>query len=223
MPIHLEVLVEEPSAARCMEILIPRILAQGRCHATHRVLQFDSKQNLLRSLPDRLSGYRRLRRPDWRIVILVDEDRKDCTLLKSRLEGMCAQVGLRTRSSPDSEGLFTVVNRIAIEELEAWFFGDAEALRAAYPKLPAALESKAAYRDPDSIAGGTWEALERLLKRHGYHRGGLQKIRAAEEIATHMDPARNRSRSFCRFRDAVMELATLPVPTISAPVSSPLR
>jgi hypothetical protein len=31
------------------------------------------------------------------------------------------------------------LNRIAVEELEAWFFGDIEALRAVYPKLSATL------------------------------------------------------------------------------------
>lgn len=99
-----------------------------------------------------------------------------------------------------------VLNRIAIEELEAWFFGDVEALRAAYPKVPATLGSQARYRDPDAIVGGTWEALERVLQGKGYHRGGLQKIKAAKEIAAHMDPARNRSRSFRVFMEGLAAL-----------------
>jgi hypothetical protein len=67
------------------------------------------------------------------------------------------------------------------------------------------LHRKAGYRDPDAIKGGTWEALQRILQRAGYHQGGLQKIRAKSDIATHMDPDRNRSLSFRGFRDRLRE------------------
>ena len=99
----------------------------------------------------------------------------------------------------------SLVNRIAIEELEAWYFGDWPAVCAAYPKVSAHVASKAGYRDPDSIAGGTWEAFERVLQRHGYFRGGLAKIEAARALGAAIDPARNRSVSFGRLRDAVLE------------------
>ena len=39
-----------------------------------------------------------------------------------------------------------------------------------------------------------------------YHPGGLEKIRAAREISNHMDPDRNRSRSFQVFRDALRNI-----------------
>lgn len=55
-----------------------------------------------------------------------------------------------------------------------------------------------------AIKGGTWERLEQVLSR--YHAGGLQKLRAAEEIAQHMEPDRNRSKSFQVFRDALRDL-----------------
>jgi len=93
-----------------------------------------------------------------------------------------------------------------VEELEAWFFGDVSALIAAYPGVPATLAHRARFRDPDAISGGTWESLERVLQRAGHHTGGLEKLRAAREIAKHMDPERNRSRSFCGFRDRLREL-----------------
>ena len=101
---------------------------------------------------------------------------------------------------------FQVLNRLAIEELEAWFFGDIEALNAAYPRISLNLGNKAKYRDPDSIAGGTWEALERELKRVGYYSGGLSKISAAREISLHMVPERNRSHSFQVFRRGLLEI-----------------
>ena len=88
-----------------------------------------------------------------------------------------------------------------IEELEAWFFGDPDALRAAYPRVSRTLERKARYRDPDAVPGGTWEALLRVLQRAGYYKGvPLPKLEAANRIAQHMDPERNRSRSFQAFR-----------------------
>ncbi|MGD0827532.1 MAG: DUF4276 family protein [Desulfobaccales bacterium] len=54
-----------------------------------------------------------------------------------------------------------VLNRIAIEELESWFFGDGIALKTAYPGIPETLDKKSKYRNPDAIER-TWEALERL-------------------------------------------------------------
>jgi len=100
------------------------------------------------------------------------------------------------------------VNRLAVEELEAWFFGDVEAIAAAYPRVPRNLARKAPFRNPDRIKGGTWEALERVLQRAGHFPGGLGKIEAARAIARHMDPQRNRSRSFCVFRDALLEISS---------------
>lgn len=64
---------------------------------------------------------------------------------------------------------------------------------------------QAAYRHPDAILGGTWEAFERVLQRHGYFRGGLGKIEAARALGGVVEPSRNRSPSFARFRDALLE------------------
>jgi Domain of unknown function (DUF4276) len=141
------------------------------------------------------------------VVVVVDADRDDCRRLKSRLEEIAASSGLITRSSVGSGGRIQVLNRIAIEELEAWFFGDLEALRAAYPRLSASLAQRAGYRNPDAIRGGTWQALERELQRAGYYPGGLPKIEAARAIASRMAPDRNRSHSFQAFRSGLLDLA----------------
>ena len=58
-----------------------------------------------------------------------------------------------------------MVNGIAVEELEAWYFGDWVAVREVYPGLPATVSNKANYRNPDQIRGGTWEALSVYVKR----------------------------------------------------------
>ena len=66
-----------------------------------------------------------------------------------------------------------LVNRVVIEELEAWYFGDWEAVRSAYPRVSPTVPNQSRYRNPDSVQGGTWEAFERILKGHGYFRTGL--------------------------------------------------
>jgi hypothetical protein len=155
-------------------------------------------------LPDRLKGYKSWLPKDWRIAVLVDGDDQDCRRLKAELNEAARVAGLRIRSGAGSS--FQVLNRLAIEELEAWFFGDVDALRAAYPRIDPNLGKKAKYRNPDAIKGGTWEALEREFNRLGYHQEGLPKIAAARAIAAHMVPDRNRSKSFQAFRQGLLEL-----------------
>jgi hypothetical protein len=84
-------------------------------------------------------------------------------------------------------------------EIEAWYFGDVEALAKAYPGVPATLDRKEKFRNPDAIAGGTWETLERVLQRAGYYAGGLPKCELARRMAPRLEPGRNRSRSFQNF------------------------
>jgi hypothetical protein len=200
---HVELLVEESSAEAALSELLPRIIGEGNTCMIH---PYDGKPDLLDKLPSRLRGYAAWLPHDWFIAVLIDEDREDCLRLKQQLEQIAAQAGLSTRTRRQRRGRIQVVNRIAVEELEAWFFGDVQAICAAYPGVPLTLDQRAKFRDPDGIAGGTWEALEGVLQRAGHFKGGLAKIDAARSIARHMDPARNRSRSFRCFRDT---LATL--------------
>ena len=118
------------------------------------------------------------------------------------LDQAAAEARLLSRSDA-GERPWQVVNRIVIEELEAWYFGDWDAVRAAYPRVRPNIPRQARYRDPDAIQGGTWEAFERLLKRHGYFTTGLRKVEAARAVATHIDPARNSSRSFEKLRAVI--------------------
>lgn len=188
--------------AEFLRCVAPGLLPAG---ASFQVVEFGNKQQLLRKLPERLAGYRHWVTPGHVLVVVVDRDEDDCHALKARLEEIAAQAQLSTRSFP-KDGQFTVLTRLAIEELEAWYFGDWEAVRAAWPRVPADIPQKAGYRDSDSISGGTWEAFERVLQRAGYFRSGLRKVEAAQAIAPHIDPARSRSRSFQVFRDAILEL-----------------
>lgn len=101
-----------------------------------------------------------------------------------------------------------MVNRIVVEELEAWYFGDWEAVRAQYPRVPATVPQRRGYRDPDAIAGGTWEAFERVLQKHGYFEQGLAKIDAARCLGARIEPERQRSASFQTFHAALKETLT---------------
>lgn len=198
---HLEVLVEEPSVEAFLRAFLPRLLPQDR---TFQVHAFQGKSDLLGKLEARLRGYAAWLPADWRVVVVVDRDDDDCRKLKQQLETVATQVGLRTRTRAGN-AQWQLVNRVAIEELEAWYFGDWEAVRAAYPRVPGTVPRRHGFRDPDAIAGGTWEAFERVLQRHGYFKGGLAKIDAARAIGALVARERTQSRSFAVFCDAIAE------------------
>jgi len=101
-----------------------------------------------------------------------------------------------TKSGAPPNRSFQVVNRLAIEELAVWFFGDVEAIQKAYPRVSKTLQYRAGYRDCDAIAGGMHEALARWLSRARYYTERLPKTAVAQNIAPHTEPTRNPSRSF---------------------------
>lgn len=82
--------------------------------------------------------------------------------------------------------------------------GDWKAVREAYPRVSAGTPRQSRYRDPDDV-GRTWEAFERILKRHGYFRTGVRKREVARAIAAHLVPERNRSHSFGVLLDVIRE------------------
>ena len=194
--------MEEASLESALTQLLPKILPST---VTSKIHAFRGKPDLLSKLPNRLKGYQAWLPPDWKIVILIDEDREDCLKLKKQLEEIAISSGLITKSSCQKDKSFQVLNRIVVEELEAWFFGDVPAICQAYPKVSANLANQQPYRDPDAIKGGTWEALERVLKKAGYHPGGLEKYKASSEISQYMNPELNRSKSFQVFYQGLLE------------------
>ncbi len=199
--VHIEVLVEEPSMEAALRVLLPSLLGS----TSFEVYSHQCKNDLLARLPQRLRGYASWLPDDWRLVVVVDRDGDDCNALKARLERIAAEAGLRTRTAA-SGGSYQMASRLVIEELEAWYFGDWQAVRAAYPRVSGAIPAQAKYRDPDAIQGGTWQAFERVLQRGGYFRSGLRKIEAARAVAKHWEPDGNRSHSFVVFRDLLREM-----------------
>jgi hypothetical protein len=201
---HLEILVEESSMEAFLRELLPRLLGD---EVSFAVYPYQCKDDLLSKLPVRLVSYAKWLPETSRILVIVDRDDDDCKILKEKMEQMALDAGLRTRTAGAGEQ-WQVVNRIAIEELEAWYFGDWEAVRAAYSRVPQTILSQAKYHDSDAITGGTWEVFGRVLQRDGYFKGGLRKIEAARSIAAHRVPDRNCSKSFQVLRSALLEMAT---------------
>lgn len=184
-----------------LQAMLPRILPEG---STFDVYVFQGKHSLLKKLGNRLRGYTKWMPENYRVVVVTDRDSNDCRNLKEQLEAIAKESGLVTRSRADGDR-WQVVNRIAIEELEAWYFGDWEAVCRTYPRVSPHIPNQYRYRDPDAIRGGTWESFERIMQSHGYFRGGLTKVKAASTIGGNINPLRSRSKSFNIFYDATME------------------
>ncbi|MFZ2403944.1 MAG: DUF4276 family protein, partial [Methylobacter sp.] len=127
---HVELLVEEPSMETALRLLLPKVLDK----ISFEIYPYQCKDELLQRLPERLRGYARWVPNDWRIVVVVDRDDSECEELKTKLEQMARKAGLVTRTQARTANIpYVVVNRIVVEELEAWYFGDWAAVRSAYP------------------------------------------------------------------------------------------
>ena len=178
---------------------LPRILPQGW---TFKTYSHRGKTDILRKLKNRLSGYATWLPDHFRIVVLVDRDNDKCKELKSELESHCKRAGLKSKQATNNPN-WQVVTRIAIEELEAWYFGDWQAVCLAFPRVSTSIPNQAKYRHPDSIKGGTSEAFERILNKYGYIGQGASKVKTASAISQHIDPERSKSHSFKVFRDTL--------------------
>jgi len=187
--------------------LLPRILPFG---TTFEVHAFQGKSDLLGKLEARLKAYAQWMPADWRLMVIVDRDDDDCTALKQNLDDMATRAGLRVPARSRGSASWQVVNRIAIEELESWYFGDWEAVRSEFPRVSANIPQRQGFRDPDAILGGTWEAFERILQKHGYFREGLPKIATARSLGARLHIDECRSTSFRAFRSALLDALQSP-------------
>jgi hypothetical protein len=198
---HIEFLLEEESAEAALNILLPKLLPAG---TTWHCYPHRGKTDLFQRLPGRLKTYARqfLHQPDLRVVVLMDAD-TDCHRRKAELEKVVADEGLLTKTTAAGRH-FRVLTRLAVQELEAWFLGDREAIQAAYPRVRpqhfGGLDT-----NPDAIAD-TWETLWRVLQEGSYYKAGKAKVEWAETITPHLEPDRNRSASFQYFRQGIVEL-----------------
>lgn len=210
---HLEVLVEDASGKIALEALLPKVLGVPGSPHTWRIHAYKgighipknlhgstdpSKRLLLNRLPRLLAGYANTPGIDA-VMVVLDSDTRPCADFLTELKTISAN------------GHPNTLFRLAIEEIEAWYFGDRTALKKAYPHAKAKVLN--AYIQ-DTVCG-TWEMLADALyaggataiKKQGWPLSGQLKCEWAGRIAPHMDIENNLSPSFGKLVMGLQRLA----------------
>jgi hypothetical protein len=216
---HIEILVEDSSGRALLETLLPEILGSPGDPHTWRLHPYKGigrippgltttadpeKRMLLDQLPRLLSGYSKTPGVDA-VVVVLDSDRRDCVTFLNELRHIAENCKMGEKTT----------FRLAIEEMEAWYLGDREAILEAYPR---AKKSVLDTYVQDSICG-TWELLadavypggSAAIKKEGWPLPGQVKHRWAEEIVVFMNVDNNVSPSFCKFRDGLRRITRIGV------------
>ena len=214
---HFEILVEDRSGKRALEVLIPKIIGAqdtfrvigyrgiGRVPQNLRPKTNADQRILLDQLPKLLRGYGQtfVNYPaSYPAVLFVVCDLDDRCMKAFRQELLTVLHACNPR--PDTRFC------IAIEEGEAWLLGDIHAIRAAYPQ---AKEADLNSYVNDSICG-TWEVLadavfpggSKALAGRGWQAVGREKSAWATKISPLMDVESNASPSFQYFRGKLRAL-----------------
>ena len=174
-------LLEERSMKVFLEGLLPRFFPRLKFFC----IPHEGKQDLEKSIPRKLKAWRE---PGVHFVVVRDNDGGDCLALKQKLANLCADAGR----------VDTLV-RIAVQELEAWYFGDPGALAEAFGNEQLrSVTTKKRYRDPDSIIRPSAE-LSKLEP-------SFQKISGARKMAKYLERKNNRSQSFQIFLSGLERL-----------------
>jgi hypothetical protein len=213
---HFDILVEDISGKKMLEILIPKIINNtatftvhsykgiGRLPPNMKSKSDASKRILLDQLPRLLQGHGRTYSsypPDYlaAVIVVCDLDNKCLSEFRKEL------YEILNKCNPKPEACFC----IAVEECEAWYLGD---INAVIHTFKTANQQKLNSYINDSICG-TWEWLAdavypggaRALSGLGWQVVGAEKSRWASEITPHMNIQSNKSPSFCYFRDKIID------------------
>ena len=158
-----------------MKVLLDEMLPRLLPGLPFLCVPHEGKQDLQRSVPRKLRAWREA---GVRFVVIRDNDGGNCLVLKDSLTALCREGGHES-----------VLVRIACQELEAWYFGEPDALADAYGREGLRdIASKARFRDADTIQQPS-AALERLVPE-------FQKVSGARRMARFLSRERNRSASF---------------------------
>lgn len=211
---HVEVLIEDSSGERLLRALLPKVFDTNSAFHTWRVHSYrgigripkglansrdPSKRMLLDQLPRLLKGYAKTPGYDA-VVVVLDSDKRICKEFLKELKAV----------SDVCAPKLTTLFRLAIEEVEAWYFGDQTALLKAYPR--AKRDVLGGYVQ-DSVCD-TWELLADAvypggsagIKKSGWPLPGQVKHEWAERIGPLMTLDENASPSFGKFRDGIRRL-----------------
>lgn len=213
---HIEILVEDSSGEKLLDILLPQMLGQQGGPHTWRLHSYKgigriprglsakgdpAKRILLDQLPKLLRGYGRTPGIDA-VVVVLDADKRDCKAFLKELKAVADACD----AGPNT--LF----RLAIEEMEAWYLGDRDALLRAYPRA----RRDVLDRYVQDSACDTWELLAdavhpggcSVIKKAGWPLPGQVKHEWAERIGPHMSLDKNLSPSFGSLRDGLLRLVS---------------
>jgi hypothetical protein len=194
------VLVEGPSEKVLLERWAPRAFPghqfflrphQGKGELPRRREVDPKRRGLLDQLPATLRAYAKTCTANEAVLVLVDADDNDCVTLKRQL------LELAQNECPN----LRVVFRIAVEETEAFYFGDLKAIKAAFPD--ADMERARSFV-PDSLpTNGTAEEFATVVGDDT-----LRKVDWAERMSTKLttSPAASRSPSFKALHAGIKKL-----------------
>ncbi|MCF7941490.1 MAG: DUF4276 family protein [Spirochaetia bacterium] len=215
---HFEILIEDQSGKRMLDVLVPNIIGENDTYIIHfykgigRIPKGLSsskdadKRILLDQLPRLLRGY-------GKTFASYQSGYQAALILVCDLDDKCLKTFRQTLTTTLESCRKKPLTRfcIAIEEGEAWLLGDIPAIKAAYPRAKDAV--LAAYKN-DSICG-TWERLADAvykggsanLSKNGWQAVGAEKSKWAEKISPFMQVDKNSSASFAYFRDTLRALS----------------
>ncbi len=171
------IMVEEQSIEEVTKIIAARL----RIEKQIKVIPHEGKNDLEKSFPRKIASWRSPQRT--RFVICRDNDGSNCAILKQRLRGLLPQI---------THHEFKL--RLVMNELEAWYLADLEALQKAGLISQGVVDqnrNKKKFRSPENLLNAKQE-FAILVKTKG-------QITLARRIAPHLELQNERCSSFKHF------------------------
>lgn len=210
---YIEFLIEDLSGGKLIEKIMDKYKAaypdlfyrihsfRGIGYLKKQIKEDDVKtKKLLTDLPIYLKGISRQlvdMGDDTAIVVVLDNDKRDCKEFKKMLVDIQSHNMIQTR----------IAFCIAIEEMEAWLLGDKDAVHKTFPK--ARISNLTGYIQDEIVSTGTWELLADIVYPGGakkmkkdcptFREIGAIKFDWAEKIGSNIDIHKNTSPSFQYF------------------------
>ncbi len=180
-------MTEEKSMKETLQVILPKIHNSFENKDYFRILPHEGKQDLEKSIPIKLRAWKDNKSIQYKFIIVRDKDSGNCYQIKENIKNLCFSAGRED-----------VLIRIAIHELESWFFGDLKAIDRAYNSKLSKHRKTSKFRDPDKLANPS-EELSKILNSYS-------KISWSKKISKEMDIENNSSRSFNEFVSGVRKI-----------------